>query len=148
VAGFNSEVKTKYPNFKLLNAVVSNSLPTKAQQGFATEITADHLAGIFAVDGTDAEGASAAIAASGAAGKNIKVAGYDAYASNEASLKTGALAAIVSQQPTLEGKLAVQYAYDAAKHIKGIPHLKLLPNILLTTANCAALCAKYVYVAS
>jgi ABC-type sugar transport system substrate-binding protein len=148
VAGFDAQVKAKYPHMKLLNAVVSNSLPTKAQQGFATEITADHLAGIFAVDGTDAEGASAAIAASGAAGKNIKVAGYDAYASNEASLKSGALAAVVSQQPALEGKLAILYAYDTAKHIKGVPHLKLIPNVLLTPANCAALCAKYVYVAS
>ena len=148
VKGFNLEVKTKYPNLKLLNAVVSNSEPTKAQSGFATEITADHLAGIFAVDGTDAEGASAAILAAGSAGKGIKVAAYDAYASNEASLKAGTLAAIVSQQPTLEGQLAVQYAYDTVKHIKGVPHLKLIPNILLTSSNCAKLCAKYVYTAS
>lgn len=147
VSGFEYAVKHSYPNFTLLNAVVSNSQPSKAQAGFATEITADHLAGIFAVDGTDAEGASAAVLASGSAGKGIKVAAYDAYASNEASLKAGILAAVVSQQPTLEGKLAVQAAYDAVKHIK-VKHLQLIPNILLTTANCAKLCAKYVYVAS
>ena len=148
VKGFEYEVQHAYKNFKLLNAVVSNSLPSKAQSGFSTEITADHLSGIFAVDGTDAEGASAAILSAGSAGKGIKVAAYDAYASNETSLKSGTLAAIVSQQPALEGKLAILYAYDTAKHIKGVPHLKLIPNILLTKANCAKLCAKYVYVAS
>ncbi|OYV23916.1 MAG: hypothetical protein B7W95_00495, partial [Acidimicrobiales bacterium 20-64-4] len=113
-------------------------------------IAAHNLAGIFAIDGTDAEGAASAIAAAGSAGANIKVVGYDSYATNIANMQAGKLAAIVAQQPTLEGKLIIQYAYDRLVHknAKGIPHLKTLPNILLTPQNCAKLCSTYVYTAS
>jgi ribose transport system substrate-binding protein len=148
--GFNQELKKKYPNITALNPVVSQSQPSVAQSGFSQDIAAHNLAGIFAIDGTDAEGAASAIAAAGSAGANIKVVGYDSYATNIANMQAGKLAAIVAQQPTLEGKLIIQYAYDRLVHknAKGIPHLKTLPNILLTPQNCAKLCSTYVYTAS
>jgi ABC-type sugar transport system substrate-binding protein len=150
LAGFTTELKAKYPNISQLNPIVSNSQPSKAQAGFAQDISAHKLAGIFAIDGTDAEGAASAILAAGSAGKHIKVVGYDAYASNIATMKSGGISAIISQQPTLEGKTIIM---DAVKRLrqgnaKGIAHLTTLANISLTPANCAMLCAKYVYVAS
>ena len=146
VLGFTQTVKAKYPNLVLEPAVVSNSESSVAQSKFANLIAADNLVGIFAVDGSDAVGASAAVAAAGKTA-TIKIFGYDAYAANEASMKAGTLAGIISQQPTLEGTLAVQYAYDAVKLIKA-PHLKLIPNIVLTPKSSAAQLSKYVYASS
>lgn len=150
VAAFKAEVKAKYPNMTLLNDVVSQSQPSVAQSAFAQDISAHSLAGIFAVDGTDAEGATAAVKASGAAGAKIKIVGYDAYASNIASMVAGglgSLSAIISQQPTLEGKLIIKYAVEALNH-KKVPHLHTLPNITLTPKTPASILSKYQYVAS
>ena len=148
--GFDAELKAKYPNIKALNPIVSQSQPSVAQQGFAQDISAHHLKGIFAIDGTDAEGAASAIAAAGAAGAKIKVVGYDAYASNIASMQAGRISAIISQQPTLEGQLIIKYAVQRLRqgNAKGIPHLKTLPNITLTPSSSSVELAKYQYVAS
>lgn len=144
VKGFKDQVAKKYPNLTLLPAIVSNSESAVAQTKMAADLTANGSAikGVFAVDGSDAVGVNSAIAAASATG--VAVFGYDAYAANEASLASGTLAGIISQQPALEGKLAVQYAYDAYKHIK-VPHLTLIPNIVLTAHSSAATLAKYVY---
>ena len=150
VKAFKAEVHAKYPNITMLNDVVSQSQPSVAQSAFAQDISSHKLAGIFAVDGTDAEGASAAVKAAGSSGAKIKIVGYDAYASNIASMTAGglgSLSAIISQQPTLEGKLIIQYAV-AALHGKKVPHLKTLPNITLTPTTSASVLAKYQYVAS
>ncbi len=147
VAGFDAELKKKYPHIDALNPIVSQSQPSVAQSGFSQDISAHNLKGIFAVDGTDAEGAASAIAASGKT--DIKVVAYDAYATNIASMQAGKIAAIIAQQPTLEGKLIVQYAVTKLRDPKAkVPHLTTLPNILLTPASSAATLAKYQYVAS
>lgn len=143
VAGFEATVKKSYPNMTLLPAVVSQSNSATAASDFENEIASQNLVGIFAVDGSDAVGATTAVAAKNAV-STIKVIGYDAYAANEASLQAGTLAGIISQQPEQEGKLAVLYAYDAAKHIK-VPHLTQLSNPVLTPSSSAATLAKYVY---
>ena len=143
VKGFEDAVKKSYPNMKLLSAVVSQSNSATAASGFENQIASQNLVGIFAVDGSDAVGATTAVAAKNAV-KTIKVIGYDAYAANEASLTAGTLAGIISQQPEQEGKLAVLYAYDAAKHIK-VPHLTQLSNPVLTPSSSKATLAKYVY---
>ncbi len=150
VAAFKAEVKAKYHNITLLNDVVSQSQPSVAQSAFAQDIAAHHLAGIFAVDGTDAEGATAAVKAAGAAGAKIKIVGYDAYAANIASMTAGglgSLSAIISQQPTLEGTLIIKYAV-AALHGRKVPHLQTLRNITLMPNTPKAILAKYQYVAS
>lgn len=150
VAGFKAEIKAHYPNIQVLNDVVSESEPSVAQSGFAQDISAHHLDGIFAVDGTDAEGASAAVKAAGAEGANVKIVGYDAYATNIQSMEAGgqgSLSAIISQQPTLEGKLIIEYAVDALHH-KPVPHLQLIPNILLTPSTPQSILQKYQYVQS
>ena len=150
VAAFKAEVKAKYPYIEMLNDVVSQSQPSVAQSAFAQDISAHNLAGIFAVDGTDAEGATAAVKAAGSAGASIKIVGYDGYANNIASMVAGglgSLSAIISQQPTLEGTLIIKYAV-AALQGKKVPHLQTLPNITLLPSTPASVLAKYQYVAS
>jgi len=147
VKGFQETIAKSYPNMKVLPAETSNSESAVAQSKFATIITDNaNLKGIFAVDGSDAVGATAAIAAAGKT-SSVKVFGYDAYSSNEASLAAGTLSGIISQQPALEGTDAVLYAYNAYMH-KAVPHLTLIPNIVLTSSSSAATLAKYVYASS
>ncbi|MDA8032814.1 MAG: substrate-binding domain-containing protein [Actinomycetota bacterium] len=150
VAGFKAEIKAKFPHITMLNDVVSQSQPSVAQSAFAQDISAHKLAGIFAVDGTDAEGATAAVKASGSSGANIKIVGYDAYAANIQSMVAGgqgSLSAIISQQPTLEGQLIMEYAVKALQG-KPVPHLQMLANITLTPKTAKSILAKYQYVAS
>lgn len=150
LAGFNSEIAAKYPNIVALNPVVSNSQPSVATSGIASAISAHNLKGVFAIDGTDLEGASAAISAAGAAGANIKVVGYDAYTTTIADMKAGKVAAIIAQQPTLEGSsiIAAAYKYLKQGNAKGIQHLVTLPNFVLTPASSAADLAAYTYQAA
>jgi len=145
LAGFGAEVKAKYPNIKALNPIVSNSQPAVATSGFKQDLAANKVSGIFAIDGTDLEGAAQAILTAGAAGKNIKVVGYDAYATTIASMKAGKISAIISQQPALEGKDIIDAVYAKLSGKGKITHLNTLANIVLTPSNCAMLCAKYVY---
>jgi len=145
LAGFGAEVKAKYPNIKALNPIVSNSQPAVATSGFKQDLAANKVSGIFAIDGTDLEGAAQAILTAGAAGKNIKVVGYDAYATTIASMKAGKISAIISQQPALEGKDIIDAVYAKLSGKGMITHLNTLANIVLTPSNCAMLCAKYVY---
>lgn len=146
--GFAAEVKAKYPNIKALNPIVSNSQPAVATSGFKQDLSANKVAGIFAIDGTDLEGASQAILTAGSAGKNIKVVGYDAYATTIKSMQAGKISAIISQQPALEGKDIIDAVYAKLTGKGKIAHLTTLANIVLTPANCAKLCAKYVYKAA
>ena len=143
--GFAEEVKAKYPNIRALNPVVSNSQPAVATSGFKQDLAANKLSGIFAIDGTDLEGAAQAILTVGAAGKNIKVVGYDAYATTIKSMKAGKISAIISQQPALEGKDIIDAVYAKLTGKGMITHLITLANIVLTPGNCAKLCATYVY---
>jgi ABC-type sugar transport system substrate-binding protein len=74
--------------------------------------------------------------------------GYDAYATNVALLQKGVFAALVAQQPYLEGKMAVE---DMVKYLRsgksmaGITHLVTLPNIVLTPSTSASVLAQYAY---
>ncbi len=143
--GFGAEIAAKYPNIKTLNPIVSNSQPAVATSGFKQDLAANKVSGIFAIDGTDLEGASQAILTAGSGGKNIKVVGYDAYATTIASMKAGKISAIISQQPALEGKDIIDQVYAKLTGKGKITHLITLPNIVLTPSNCAKLCATYVY---
>jgi len=143
--GFAAEVKAKYPNIKALQPIVSNSQPAVATSGFKQDLAANKLSGIFAIDGTDLEGAAQAILTAGSAGKNIKVVGYDAYATTIKSMKAGKISAIISQQPALEGKDAIDAVYAKLTGKGKITKLLTLANIVLTPANCAKLCSTYVY---
>ena len=139
--GFKNEIKAKYPKIHVLNALVSNSQPSVAEQNFTQAINSNngHHLGIFAIDGTDLQGA---LSAEG--GKSLPVVGYDAYSTNVAQMIAGKVAAIVSQQPYLEGQLAIKYAVEALEGHK-VPHLQTLANEVLTPQTPLSTISKYQY---
>ncbi len=147
LAGFKAEIAKKYPGIKIVSEAYSESQPAVANSNVNDWLTKyPHLAGIFAIDGTNATGASAAIQAHNLVGK-IALVGYDAYANDVALLQQGVFAALIAQQPALEGMLEIKYMvqYLRTHSRKGIPHELTLPNIVLTPHTPASVLAKYTY---
>lgn len=160
--GFKSEIAKKYPKMHILDVFQSESISATSTSDF-NNVLASHpgtpgtkrgVSGIFAIDGTNATGAAAALAGHRLVGK-VKLIGYDAYATNVAQIynaktnKSGAFTALIAQQPYLEGQLAVKYAVQAVNGTTtGIPKLDTLPNILLTGSSSKATLTKYTYQAS
>ncbi|MHB8294112.1 MAG: ABC transporter substrate-binding protein [Acidimicrobiales bacterium] len=144
--GFVDQIK-KYPNMKVVSIQYDNDSPTTAAtQASAIMLAHPHLVGIFGTNIYGAEGAGKAVSAAGKKGK-VFVAGYDAEPAEVALLKQGVINVLVVQNPALEGKLAVQYAYDYLTGKKGaIKTNVLLPNIIATTSNASSpSIAKYFY---
>jgi ABC-type sugar transport system substrate-binding protein len=146
--GFQAEIAKKFPGIKIVSKAYSESVPATANSNANNWLTKfPDLKGIFAIDGTNASGASAAIEAKGLVGK-VALVGYDAYSTNVALLQKHVFAALIAQQPELEGKMAVADVVKylrAGKSASGIPHLVTLPNIVLTPSTPAATLAKYTY---
>jgi ribose transport system substrate-binding protein len=162
VSGFKAALASTYKNLKIIDTFETQSDSTTADSDFATLIAghapgegASNLAGVFAIDGTDASGAIAAINSKSEQGK-VSLVGFDAYASVVAQLYNvttdpkGPVTALIAQQPYLEGQLAVKYAVERVQHknSKGIPHLDTLANELLTGSASAATLTKYTYQSS
>lgn len=148
LAGFKAEIAAKYPGIKIVSEAYSQSQAAIANTNVNNWLTKyPNLKGIFAIDGTNATGASAALQSRGLVGK-IALVGYDAYATNVALLQKHVFAALIAQQPGLEGKMAVS---DVVKYLRsgksmaGIQHLVTLPNIVLTPSTPASVLAKYTY---
>ena len=147
LAGFKAEIAKKYAGIKIMAEAYSESQPAVANTNVNNWLTKyPNLMGIFAIDGTNAAGAAAAIQARGLVGK-VALVGYDAYANNVALLQKGIFAALIAQQPALEGQLELKYMaqYLRTHSTKGIPHLLTLPNIVLTPSTPAAIVTKYTY---
>ncbi len=148
LAGFKAEIAKKYPGIKIMSVAYSESVAATANANVNNWLTKyPNLKGIFAIDGTNATGAAAALQAHGLVGK-IALVGYDAYATNVALLQQHVFAALIAQQPTLEGQMAIA---DIVKYLRsgkskaGIQHLVTLPNIVLTPSTPASVLAKYTY---
>jgi hypothetical protein len=65
-----------------------------------------------------------------------------------ALLQKHVFAALIAQQPGLEGKMAVADVVNylrAGKSMAGIEHLVTLPNIVLTPSTPASVLAQYTY---
>ena len=148
LAGFKAEIAAKYPGIQIVSEAYSQSQPAVANTNVNNWLTKyPHLKGIFAIDGTNASGAAAALQARGLVGK-VALVGYDAYSANVALLGKHVFAALVAQQPYAEGYQAVS---DVVKYLRsgrktaGIQHLVTLPNIVLTPATPAAELTRYTY---
>ena len=132
--GFTDQVAKSYPNLTVLpTEYVSGTDPSDAQtKTEALLLGHTDLVGIFAPNQPASEGAAAALKAQGKTG--VVIIGYDSSESQVALLESGAISALVLQQPALEGQLAVQAAYAA---VTGGEFKKeqLLDNILATTEN-------------
>jgi ABC-type sugar transport system substrate-binding protein len=103
------------------------------------------LAGIFAIDGTNATGAASALQAKNLVGK-VALIGYDAYKANVDLLKQGIFTAMIAQDPAQEAKLAIKAMVSQIKTGKtGIESEVVIPNVTMTQENLGET-EKYTYV--
>jgi len=146
--GFQSRILRTYPGIKIVDKAYSQSQPAKANTNVSNWLTKyPKLSGIFAIDGTNAAGAAAALQAKGLAGK-VALIGYDAYKANVDLIAKGVFTALVAQDPAAEAKLAIEYAvkYLNTKSKSGIKASVVIPNVVLSKSSTAADLAKYTYV--
>ena len=146
--GFSKRILRNYPGIKIVDKAYSQSQPAKANTNVSNWLTKyPGLDGIFAIDGTNAAGAAAALQAKGLAGK-IALVGYDAYKTNVDLIAKGVFTALVAQDPAAEAKLAIEYAvkYLDTKKKTGIKSSVVIPNVVLSGSSTAADLAKYTYV--
>jgi ABC-type sugar transport system substrate-binding protein len=150
LAGFKAEIAAKFPGITVVDTEYSQSQPSVADTNVSNWLTKyPNLAGIFAIDGTNASGAAAALQAKGLVGK-IALVGYDAYPANVKLLQAGVFSALVAQNPAAEAKLAIDdlvATLTKSAAAKSIKHLVTIPNVVLTPATTAADLMKYTYVA-
>lgn len=147
--GFKKEIAAKYPGIKIVATGYSQSNSTTADSNINNWLTEfPKLNGIFAIDGTNATGAAAALQAKGLTGK-VALIGYDAYKTNVDLIAKGVFTALVAQDPAQEGKDAVDTLdkyLRSGKKTTGIVKDVTLPNILLDKDSSAADLQKYTYV--
>ena len=148
LAGFEAELKAKYPGMQVVSTAYSQSQAAVANTNVNNWLTQyPNLAGIFAIDGTNASGASAALEAHNLVGK-VALVGYDAYSTNVDLLSKGVFTALIAQDPAQEGAMSIDNAVKYLKQGKsaaGIQKQIILPNIVLTSQTSAADLAKYTY---
>jgi ABC-type sugar transport system substrate-binding protein len=147
--GFKAQVKSTYPGIVIKDVAYSASNPQTANSNVNNWLTKyPNLKGIFAIDGTNATGAAAALQAKNLVGK-IALVGYDAYPANVELVKSGVFTALIAQDPAAEARLAIQALVAHIK--KGTApdmHDVVIPNVTLDANTSAADFAKYTYVAS
>jgi ABC-type sugar transport system substrate-binding protein len=147
--GFKAQVDSMYPGIKIVDVAYSASNPTTANSNVNNWLTKyPKLSGIFAIDGTNATGAAAALQAKNLVGK-IALVGYDAYPANVALVKTGVFTALIAQDPAAEAKLAISTLVAYIKNgTKPASHDVVIPNVTLDKNTSAADFTKYTYVAT
>ncbi|HEX7388712.1 MAG TPA: ABC transporter substrate-binding protein [Acidiphilium sp.] len=133
--GFLARMK-HYPNMKVVAIEYDEDSPTKAFTDTQLLLLKyPHLVGVFGTNVFSAQGAGKAVDSSGRKGK-VNVVGYDAEPGEVSLLKQGVVTTLIVQQPALEGKLGVDYAYDILTgKTADVPKSKLLDNITATTKN-------------
>lgn len=144
--GFEAQVSKKYPGIEIVDTGYSASNPQRAAANISAWLTQyPGLDGIFAIDGTNASGAAAALQEKKLTGK-VALVGYDAYPDNVAKIKAGIFTALIAQDPAAEARLAVKTLVTYIKTGKK-PAKKsvIIPNVALTEATSAADLAKYTY---
>ena len=147
--GFKAQVAAKYPGIQVKDVAYSESNPEKAATNVNNWLTKyPNLAGIFAIDGTNASGAAAALEAKGLTGK-VGLVGYDAYPDNVAKVKSGIFTALIAQDPAEEARQAIKALVEYIKTGKtSIAHEVVIPNFTIDANTSDADLAKYTYVAT
>lgn len=146
--GFESRVAAEYPGIEIMDVAYSESNPETAATNVNNWLTAyPELDGIFAIDGTNASGAAAALESKGLVGE-VALVGYDAYPDNVAKIKSGIFTALIAQDPAAEARLAIQtlveYLRDGST---STAREVVIPNVTLTAETSDADFEKYTYVA-
>src|SRR6201996_1328324 len=113
IAGFNAEMKAKYPGITVLPVQYDNdSSATAASQGEADIAAHPNMAGVFATNLLSAQGAATGVQHAGKSG-TVKVATFDAEPQQITALKSNTIQLAVAQSPYLEGQDGVEQAVDA-----------------------------------
>ena len=147
--GFKAAVAAKYPGIVIKDVAYSASNPQTASSNVNNWLTKyPNLKGIFAIDGTNASGAAAALQAKNLTGK-IALVGYDAYPANVDLIKAGVFTALIAQDPAAEARLAIKTLVDYIKNKKSPAQRDVvIPNVTLDANTSAADLKKYTYVAT
>jgi ribose transport system substrate-binding protein len=147
--GFKDQIASTYPGIEIVDVAYSASNPTTANSNVNNWLTKyPNLSGIFAIDGTNASGAAAALQAKNLVGK-IALVGYDAYPANVELVKTGVFTALIAQDPAAEARLAIKTLVDYIKNgTKPSNHDVVIPNVTIDKNTSAADLKKYTYVAA
>lgn len=144
--GFEAQVSKKYPGIEIVDTAYSAANPQRAAANISAWLTQyPGLDGIFAIDGTNASGAAAALATAGLTGK-VALVGYDAYPDNVAKIKSGVFTALIAQDPAAEARLAIKTLVTFIKTGKR-PAKKsvIIANKTLDANTSAADLAKFTY---
>lgn len=146
--GFKAQVAAKYPGIQIMDVAYSESNPEKASTNVNNWLTKyPDLAGIFAIDGTNASGAAAALEAKGLVGK-VGLVGYDAYPDNVAKIKSGIITSLIAQDPAAEARLAIKTLVEFIRTgATGTAREVVIPNVTLDGNTSEADLTKYTYVA-
>lgn len=145
--GFKARVASTYPGITIVDVAYSQSQPSVANTNVSNWLTKyPSLNGIFAIDGTNADGAAAAIQAKGLVGK-VALVGYDAYKKNVNLIGKKVITALVAQDPAQEARLAIDTLVDyIAGKTTGIKKNVVIPNFVIDIHTKAADKKKYTYV--
>jgi ribose transport system substrate-binding protein len=145
IAGFNAEMKAKYPNVKVLGVQYDNDSVATAASQVSSDIAAHpDLSGVFATNVLSAQGAATGVQHAGKTGK-VKVATFDAEPQQITFLKSNTIQLAVAQDPYQEGIDGVQQALNAANG-KAVTKTIGTPLVAITPANVnSASVQKYIY---
>jgi ribose transport system substrate-binding protein len=148
IAGFNAEMKAKYPNVKVLAVQYDNDSSATAASQVTSDIAAHpDLSGVFATNVLSAQGAATGVQHAGKTGK-VKVATFDAEPQQITFLKSNTIQLAVAQDPYQEGIDGVQQALNAANG-KTVTATIGTPLVAITPANVnSASVQKYIYKSS
>ncbi|MEI6372846.1 MAG: substrate-binding domain-containing protein [Actinomycetes bacterium] len=146
--GFKKAIADKYPGIEIVDVAYSQSKPEVANTNINNWLTKyPDLNGIFAIDGTNAQGAAAALQAKGLTGK-VALVGYDAYPDNVKLVKDGVITSLIAQVPADEAKQAIDAVADAlCGNTAGIQKEVVIPNFTIDKNTTEADLKQYTYVA-
>jgi ABC-type sugar transport system substrate-binding protein len=148
IAGFDAEIKAKYPNITVLPVQYDNDSTATAASQIEGDIAAHpNLAGVFATNVLSAQGVETGVQHAGASGR-VKVATFDAEPQQIAALRAGTIQLAVAQSPYLEGQDGVEQAVDALSG-KTVTANIGTPLVAITPQNVnSASVQKNIYVSS
>jgi ribose transport system substrate-binding protein len=134
VNGFLKEIKDNHPQISIVGPLYSNSDTAKAASNLTATISAHpDLAGVFAPDLVDVQGAAAALDQAGKAGK-LALGSIDASVAAVDFLNKGVITVLVSQSPYKMGQLGVDQLNNAFTGKPVTPSITV-PLGVVTKAN-------------
>jgi ABC-type sugar transport system substrate-binding protein len=147
--GFQAAIAANYPGIEIVDVAYSESNPQTAASNVDNWLTKyPNLDGIFAIDGTNASGAAAALQAKNLVGK-VALVGYDAYPANVELIASGVFTALIAQDPAEEARQAIKTLVEFIKNgTKPGTRDVVIPNVVLDANTSAEDLAKYTYVAT